>query len=75
MNTMQQESEQKAFDWAVRHGILLADEPTASASRAELAWDIYRGLDFFFGAIVALLESEGAEKEGQSDLADSADAK
>ena len=64
MNTMQQGSEQKALGWAVRHGILPADAPTASVTREELAVAMYRGLNVFFGEIVAFLEHDEAEKGG-----------
>lgn len=75
MNTMQQELEQKAFGWAVRHGILSADEPTAAVTREELAVAMYRGLNIFFGEIVAFLERDEAKKGGQSGGADLANAK
>ena len=60
----------KALRWAVSHGILSADEPTAVVTKEELANALYRGADYFFGEIVAFLQKDaaaGMEKSGAVD--------
>ena len=56
MKSKQRENKQNAFGWAVRHGLLPADEPDALVTREEMANAMYRGLEYFFAEMISILK-------------------